>query len=185
MAELEHSGGRLYYEHHDGGASGAPPLVFVHGLTCAHEDWAAQVAHFAPTRTVVTLDLRGHGQSTDYDSGFDVFTMSEDVAALLGALDLPPVVLVGHSMGCRMVLQTARIAPSRVAGVVLVDGSRFAAGDGDAARRRVSEQIDRTGYVRLLDSLFDQMFTSASDTAIRQHIIDRARRMPEATGRAL
>ncbi|MGI9333517.1 MAG: alpha/beta fold hydrolase, partial [Gammaproteobacteria bacterium] len=39
--------------------------------------------------------------------------------------------------------------------------------------------------VRLLDSLFDQMFTSASDTAVRQHIIDRARRMPEATGRAL
>ena len=108
MAFLSIDGGQLFYEEQGGGD---PPLVFVHGLACAHEDWRNQVDYFAPSNRVVSLDLRGHGRSEAYTSGFDILSFGADVAALIAALRLPPVVLVGHSMGCRVILECARIAP--------------------------------------------------------------------------
>lgn len=182
MPELRRDGATIYYEC---AGSGAPALVLIHGLTCALDDWSGQVAHFARAHTVVSLDLRGHGRSAGFSGGFDMPTMSADVAALLEALDLGPAVLAGHSMGCRMVLQTARIAPERVAGAVLVDGSRFAAGDPEAAKARTREMIDATGYAALVNRLFDEMFTPSSDLARKTQIVERARRMPEPTGRDL
>jgi pimeloyl-ACP methyl ester carboxylesterase len=48
-----------------------------------------------------------------------------DVAEVMQALAPPPAVLVGHSMGCRVVVEAVMQATDRVAGVVLVDGPQF------------------------------------------------------------
>jgi len=40
---------------------GAPPLVFVHGFACSHQDWRLQLDFFSKTNEVVACDLRGHG----------------------------------------------------------------------------------------------------------------------------
>ena len=39
---------------------GSPPLLFVHGYTCSHEDWRFRVAHFRAGHRVVTCDPPGH-----------------------------------------------------------------------------------------------------------------------------
>ena len=111
MASFDIDGGQLFYAEH---GSGDPPLVLVHGLGCAHEDWRNQVNHFAPSHRVVSLDQRGHGRSVGHTSGFDIGTFGADVAALIANLALPPVLLVGHSLGCRVVLECTRIAPDSV-----------------------------------------------------------------------
>ena len=49
--------------HHVVTGAGDPPIVFVHGFACAHEDWDAQVAHLSPRHRTVAVDLRGHGAS--------------------------------------------------------------------------------------------------------------------------
>ena len=49
-----------------------------------------------------------------------------DVAEVMKALALSPAVLVGHSMGCRVVIEAALQAPAHAAGIVLIDGSQFA-----------------------------------------------------------
>ena len=130
--------GRIYYEAH---GRGAPPMVLVHGLACALEDWRHQVAHFARSRQVVCLDQRGHGRSIDHAAGFDMATYGADLAGLVAALRLPPAVLVGHSMGCRVVLECARTSPHAVAGLVLIDGSRLATGDAEQAYRAARDAI--------------------------------------------
>src|SRR4029078_8103557 len=82
-----------------------------------------------------------------------------DVAALVNNLELKGVVLVGHSMGCRVVLEAARLIPQTVAGVVLVDGSRNATSDPDGAEAAARAAIEKNGYaafaeMRLRQKLF-------------------------------
>ena len=130
MAYLTLPGTRLSYER---AGDGNPPLVFVHGIACAHDDWRAQLNSFRTGRCMVACDLRGHGASTGDPAQCDIETYGADVCALLRALDLPPAVLIGHSAGCRVVLQAYAAAPPRVASLVLVDGSRLGAGDPQMA----------------------------------------------------
>ncbi len=182
MAFFDIDEGRLFYELN---GSGDPPLVFVHGFACAHEDWRNQVTHFTRSHRVISLDQRGHGRSVGHPSAFDIATLGADIAALIASLALPPVLLIGHSMGCRVVLECARIAPHSVAGLVLIDGSRLAADSTDSARREIRRAIQESGYEAFSDRLFTQMFTVDSDAATRSAIIERARRLPRAVGSEL
>ena len=179
MALFDIDAGALFYADH---GSGDPPLVFVHGLACAHEDWRHQLGYFSPSHRVVSLDLRGHGRSAGCSSGFDIVSFGADVAALITALKLPPALLVGHSMGCRVVLECARVAPQRVAGLVLIDGSRFAATSADAARRATLNSMQASGYEALFERLFTQMFTAASDPQTRDATLARAGRLARNVG---
>ncbi|MDX1374356.1 MAG: alpha/beta fold hydrolase [Burkholderiales bacterium] len=166
--------------------SGAPPLVFVHGFGCAHGDWHAQLVQFGATRTAVACDLRGHGATAGRPAECSIETYGADVAELLRALDLPRAVLVGHSMGCRVVLQAALDAPGRVAGLVLIDGSRLGEGEAAAAARAAGEMIEaQGGYAAFAQQLFEGMFLPTGDPALRDRIVARARALPEAVGAAL
>ena len=147
---------------------GAPPLAFVHGFACSHEDWREQLAFFAPAHEVVACDLRGHGATPGRRQECTIGHYGGDVAALLSHLDLQRCILVGHSMGCRVVLEAARLDPERVAGLVLIDGSRLTA----AAQQGVAD------YAAFVEAFFRQM---TADEAI----VQRARRLPAAIGTAL
>jgi pimeloyl-ACP methyl ester carboxylesterase len=109
--------------HHVITGNGQPPIVLVHGFACAHSDWDAQVAHLSPRHQTVTADLRGHGASPGTADESSIERYGADVAEVLRALELPPAVLVSHSMGCRVVVEAALQAPAHTAAVVLVDGS--------------------------------------------------------------
>ena len=166
--------------------AGAPALVFVHGFGCSRTDWDAQLAHFAPAHVCVACDLRGHGETPGRAEDSSIETYGADVAALLGALELPPAVLVGHSMGCRVVLQAALDAPQRVAGLVLIDGSRLATGDAGAAEASAKQAIAASGgYARFSQGLFEGMFIDSSDPALRRRVLERANVLPQAIGAAL
>ena len=93
-----------------------PAVVFVHGFGCAHSDWTAQVTHLSPRHQTVAVDLRGHGASPGTVAECSIERYGADVAEVMQALSLPPAVLVGHSMGCRVVVEAALQAPSHTAG---------------------------------------------------------------------
>jgi len=86
MPYLELPGTRFFYERQ---GEGNPPLVFVHGFACNHEDWQAQVDVFRPRQCVVACDLRGHGASAGNPTHCDIETYGADVSALVRSLDLP------------------------------------------------------------------------------------------------
>jgi len=144
---------------------GAPPLVFVHGFACTHEDWHAQLAHFQRTHQVVACDLRGHGRTPGRPQECSIEHYGGDVAALVNNLELERAVLVGHSMGCRVVLEAARLIPDKVAGIVLVDGSRNATRDSASAEAAARATIDKHGYAPFAEMLFRQMFFTPSAAA--------------------
>jgi pimeloyl-ACP methyl ester carboxylesterase len=178
MPQLVLDGAALNYQR---AGSGTPALVFVHGFACASEDWRHQAGAFAGRYGVVACDLRGHGASPGDPGSCSIATCGADVAALVAALDLTGVVLVGHSMGCRVVLQAYAEAPARVAGVVLVDGSSVGAGgESVVAAVRTTLAADYHAFAR---RLFTQMFFTPSPEADR--MIERALTLPEAIGTAL
>ena len=163
-----------------------PPIVFVHGFTCDHTDWEAQLAAFAPKHRVVACDLRGHGKTPGTPETCSIDTFGADVAALVEELGLNDVVLVGHSLGCRVVLQAAQVIPNRVSGIVLVDGSRLGTGDPEALERSMRAKVEAVGFPTFAAGMFEQMFVpGATPAAIKTHILDRAAKMPAAIGAAL
>jgi pimeloyl-ACP methyl ester carboxylesterase len=151
---------------------GAPPLVFVHGFACSHEDWKFQLEHFSKTNEIAACDLRAHGRTPGRVHECSIEHYGGDVAALVNMLELRGVFLVGHSMGCRVVLEAARLLAKRVAGVVLVDGSRAGSGNPDAAEATARAQIAKDGYPAFAEHLFRQMFFKPSAEA--EAIVQRA-----------
>ena len=162
---------------------GAPPLAFVHGFACEHGDWKPQLDEFEKTNQVIACDLRGHGQTPGRPHECSIEHYGGDVAALVANLDLKNCILVGHSMGCRVVLEAARAGPERVAGIVLVDGSRLASGNPAAAESAARAAIEKAGYPRFAADLFQQMFFSPSELA--ESIVARAVRQSAEAGPAL
>ncbi len=165
--------------------AGAPPLVFVHGFACDGTDWHAQVDSLASRTTVAVCELPGHGSSPGTPAECTIEAYGAGLARALIDLELPPAILVGHSMGCRVVLEANRVQPDAMSGLVLVDGSRIAQGDPVAARRDMADELDGDGYRRFVREFFESMFFPSSDPAIAQAICDRALRLPAAVGRAL
>jgi pimeloyl-ACP methyl ester carboxylesterase len=162
---------------------GSPPLIFVHGLACANDDWRAQVAHFRVRHDVVACDLRGHGQTPGRAPECTISSLGGDVAALIASLEYTGAILVGHSMGCRVVLEAARLAPARIGGLVLLDASMIGMGDrakADAAIRQMNSLPD---FATFAERLFSEMFLRES--AVSRALIARAKALPADVGRGL
>jgi pimeloyl-ACP methyl ester carboxylesterase len=159
--------------------NGRPPIVFVHGFACAHSDWNSQVAHLSPRHQTIAVDLRGHGASPGEAADCSIERYGADVAEVMRALALPPAVLVGHSMGCRVAIEAALQVPSHTAGVLLVDGSQF-----PAAMEAVLMQhfAAPNGYETHTNALFNDMFTARSDPTVAAAVVKRAFGLPRSIG---
>jgi pimeloyl-ACP methyl ester carboxylesterase len=127
--------------------------------------------------------LRGHGETPGRPHECTIEHYGGDVAALITNLDFSNAVLVGHSMGCRVVLEANRIAPERVAGLVLIDGSRQGSGDPAQAEALSRSAILAAGYPVFAENVFRQMFLEWSPQA--EAALARMKRMPPETGIAL
>jgi pimeloyl-ACP methyl ester carboxylesterase len=161
--------------HHVVTGEGRPPIVFVHGFGCAHADWDAQVAHLSPRHQCVAVDLRGHGATPGTAADCSIERYGADVAEVMRALALPPAVLVGHSMGCRVVIEAALQVPAQTAGVILVDGSQFAAAMAAVLRQRFATP---DGYATMVSGMFRDMFTAKSDQLVAESVVARVGRLP-------
>jgi pimeloyl-ACP methyl ester carboxylesterase len=101
--------------------AGEPALVFIHCWACNRSFWREQVDVFGADHQVVTLDLPGHGASGRDRTEWTLEAYGDDVARVVEALDLPSVVLVGHSMGGPVSLLAAAKLGDRVEGVICAD----------------------------------------------------------------
>ncbi|MDI5984835.1 alpha/beta fold hydrolase [Halomonas sp. M4R5S39] len=127
--------------HVDTGGVGIP-LVVVHGLFGSADNWRSHVKAWQEGRRVIAVDLRNHGRSP-HASGMGYEAMAADLLALLDRLGIERVHLLGHSMGGKVAISLARLAPRRVASLIVADIAPRAYGhDHDtvfAALRRVAE----------------------------------------------
>lgn len=98
------------------------PVVFVHGMACSADIWAEQLTYTARTRRAIAIDLRGHGASTPPpDDDYSPASCAADLFAVLEALHLDQIVLVGHSFGSCVALAAAAAKPNAIAKLILID----------------------------------------------------------------
>ncbi len=107
--------------HYQVQGGGTPTLLFVHCWSGDQTYWKSQVSHFSSHYQVVTLDLAGHGESGLNRKDWTISAFAQDVIAVVDDLDLDEVVLIGHSMGGTVVLETAVQIPERLSALVGVD----------------------------------------------------------------
>ncbi|RWG59113.1 MAG: alpha/beta hydrolase [Mesorhizobium sp.] len=89
-------GTQIYYK--DWGTG--QPVVFHHGWPLSSDDWDAQMLFFlSKGYRVIAHDRRGHGRSSQTDTGNEMDTYAADVRALVAHLDLKNAIHVGHSTG--------------------------------------------------------------------------------------
>jgi pimeloyl-ACP methyl ester carboxylesterase len=135
---------------------------------------------FSAHHEVVACDLRGHGETPGRPQECSIEHYGGDVAALVNHLELNSCILVGHSMGTRVVLEANRLVPERVAGIVLIDGSRTGSGDPEAAERTARAAVESAGYPAFAENLFRSMFFTPSPEA--DAIVARAVRQSREFG---
>jgi non-heme chloroperoxidase len=113
-------GTQIFYK--DWGAKDAQPIMFHHGWPLSADDWDTQMLFFlGQGYRVIAHDRRGHGRSSQTDTGNEMDTYAVDVAELTATLDLRGAVHIGHSTGGGEVAHyVARAEPGRVAKAVLI-----------------------------------------------------------------
>ncbi|MCY1715363.1 alpha/beta hydrolase [Microbacterium sp. SL62] len=91
-------GAEIFFK--DWGDHDAQPIVFHHGWPLSSDDWDAQLLYFLNEGyRVIATDRRGHGRSSQIDTGHDMDHYASDVNAVVEHLDLRNAVHVGHSTG--------------------------------------------------------------------------------------
>lgn len=164
MALIERDGVKLFYED-EGTGSGLAPLLLVHGWTCFHGHLAPQAVRFSPERRVVSVDLRGHGQS-DRVAPFTIEQFADDLAWLCGELQLERSVAIGHSMGGNVVVQLAVTRPDLVRAVVVLDSPFGEPGDLTETAGALLEGLRGPAYQATLDGMIAaSMFGPHDDPA--------------------
>ena len=152
MSIASSDGVSIYYERHGVG----PPILLIHGSGGHHAAWWQQVAELRERYTVVTIDLRGFGNSDSSMPEFDGQDFPGDVVAVLDQEDLTDILLVGQSIGAVAALRAGLSRPDRVSGVAL--GHSLGGIDHPELSRLVA--ADRAEAVKLpvIDRLLSKEF---------------------------
>ena len=96
------------------------PVIILHGLLGSLDNWRTVTGKLAAHYRVLAVDLRNHGRSP-HSPETDFGLMAEDVRELLDGQGLPPVCLLGHSLGGKVAMEFALRYPERTERIIAVD----------------------------------------------------------------
>ena len=122
----EVSGLRIHYLR---AGKGGSPVILLHGYAQNSHMWRPLMAELAKNHYVIAPDLRGFGDTTKADTGYDKKTMAQDVHALVRSLGLEKAGIAGHDIGLMVAYAYAAQYPDDVIRIALLDA--FIPGVGD------------------------------------------------------
>ena len=120
------NGLRMHYLEAGGDGS---PVVLVHGYAQNSHMWRPLMVELGRTHRVIAPDLRGFGDTTKAETGYDKKTMAQDVHALARSLGIEKAGIAGHDIGLMVAYAYAAQYPAEVDRIALLDA--FIPGVGD------------------------------------------------------
>lgn len=100
--------------------SEAKTIVFIHGLFGSLSNLGMLARAFFETHQVVQIDVRNHGKSA-HSNEMNYQLMAQDVLETLNNLNIQSFDVVGHSMGGKIAMKLADLAPSRLTKLIVLD----------------------------------------------------------------
>ncbi len=158
----------------EAGRRGRPSVFFFHSLGLSSELWAEQFRLLQDRCHLLAMDCRGHGQSSNR-GGFSVRDCAEDAQAVLGALSIGQVHLVGISMGGLMAAELAARMNGRGASacrsLVLACSYRTLKGPGaDERIQRTGETLEEMGMADFGEQYMRETAMSGVTPAVRRRM---------------
>jgi pimeloyl-ACP methyl ester carboxylesterase len=178
MATIDRDGTKLFYE--DAG-QGDPSFVFVHGWTCDHTYFAPQFDYFCKDHRVISVDLRGHGQSDKPQEDYSVSRFADDVAWLCGEVGATKPIVVGHSMGGAIVLDLGARYPDLPAAIVMVDAAPIAAllPEQREVISGLVEAMKGPDHLAVRRQMIDGMFLAGSEADLKARVTEQMLSTPK------
>ena len=153
-------------------------LVLVHGWGRDHTTLLRQQAHFAATHRIINVDLRGHGESAAPEQVYSVEQFADDLAWICRELKIERAMVVGHSMGGAIALETALRHPDLVGAVGLIDTVFQAPSELQEILTPLVQGLRTIDYERVYRSLM-QTLCLAEDAAELEPILRSLPRAPQ------
>lgn len=136
-------------------------LMLIHGWACDRQVWTDQASHLRGRFPLLIPDLPGHGTSSA-PTAADARTVSGlagSIAALARGQGLHDLVLIGHSMGGAVALETARLLGDEAIGVIIVDTFTIDFGGLDSSTRASLYQPFADDFPGAVDWLIETLST--------------------------
>jgi 3-oxoadipate enol-lactonase len=186
MSEIQIDDIQLAYDD----AGSGPAVILLHGYPFNRSMWHEQIAALRDRYRVVTLDLRGHGDSESSAGPITMNTLAQDVALLMDTLDIPRAAIGGLSMGGYVVLAFYHLFPLRVRSLILAD-TRAQADTAEAKQNRAqqAEKVLAEGMAGIVDAMLPKLLAPET-VSKRPEVVKRIRDMmlrtkPEGAAAAL
>ncbi|MFY9570569.1 MAG: alpha/beta fold hydrolase [Blastocatellia bacterium] len=177
--KIETSG--IYIDYLDRGSG--LPVIFIHAFPLNQTMWEEQVSALSAKFRIITVDLRGFGNSDAPKIAYELDQMAADVHGVMSSLNIDRAVLVGLSMGGYVSMAFYRNYPEAVCALVLAD-TRASADTPEARERRLrsAEKTEREGVTAIANDMVP-MLLGRTTLETRASVVDRVRGMIEVNPR--
>jgi pimeloyl-ACP methyl ester carboxylesterase len=180
-ADLAGAGVRVRYL--DWGPAPGPPILFLHGGGLNAHTWDVVCDLLRQEFRCIAPDLRGHGESEwDPRGEYSLGAYADDLSAVVTALHLDRLVLVGMSLGGMVALDYAATHPAQVLALVLVDTGP--GGSRATGRRRLGTFMEGPAEFASLDEVIDRALRfnpRRSRERLRRTLLNNLRQTPTGT----
>lgn len=153
------------------------PIVFVHAFPLSKAMWSPQVTGLSPEFRLITVDLRGHGESDAplWFSSMEQF--ADDLVGLMDHLGLEQAVFVGLSMGGYILFALHRRHPERIKALVLADTrAQPDTPEGRAGRFAMAQTVHQEGPAAVAALMLPKLLSPPS-LKDRPDLVETVRRI--------
>lgn len=136
---IEHKGSVIHY--YVSGNENGETIVFVHPAFGDHQCFDKQIAYFAPTHRVITLDMLGHGQSQIGKAKADLLCTADHIASILEAEHREQTHIVGVSLGSLLAQYFTWKYPEKTLSLTVLGGYPIHKEQKELAKKQGKEML--------------------------------------------
>jgi len=142
------------------------PVLFIHGFPLSRKMWSPQLISLSKIASLISIDLRGHGDSYPFDGPYSMELLADDCVKLMKFLNvLSPFVVCGLSMGGYVIMAMYRKYPEFFRGMILTSTRPEPdPPEGKKVRDESIRNAQVSGTRRIVNTMLPNLFSSVTQT---------------------